>query len=80
MSYRAMGGLIRKPNRPAPTRFQKATPRKNRMGHRYACIQGLRPDMRHVSKASKPTRARGTTSSALNAAPTAMMDTGVPAK
>ena len=33
-------GLMKNPNRPAPTRFQNATATKKKMGHRYAATQG----------------------------------------
>jgi hypothetical protein len=74
-----MGGLIRNPKMPAPTRFQNATPTKNVIGQRIFRTQG-RVLQRQVWKASSPISTSGTTSSALNVAPMAMIETGVPLK
>ncbi|MPM78003.1 hypothetical protein SDC9_125013 [bioreactor metagenome] len=69
-----------KPKTPAPSMFQKATATKHISGHCRFSIHGARFFRRPFSQASWPRTISGTTSSALNDAPTAITGVVVPAK
>src|SRR3989344_1968752 len=69
-----------KPKTPAPSMFQKATATKHMRGHLRLAIHFARCCRRQCSQASWPSTTRGTTSSALNDAPTAITGVVVPLK